>query len=125
MGSVGRFLPPVGSRLRRGIGVVTMGIFLLVLGASVTSVYWAANGQGCGIAVFFVLFGLVLLVGGVVIVVVPRRPRRPLGYNPAVPPPLLPIPGAAPQAPTQVRCRYCEAMSAATLSTCPSCGAPR
>lgn len=115
-----------GSAARPGLGLLVMGMFWIVFGSATLSACGGASGaRTCGGApVAFLVIGLLLFVGGLLLIEFRRRPRASRGYNPAVPPPIVvPDPGVALGLP-KIRCAYCGTMYDSEASTCPACGAP-
>jgi hypothetical protein len=109
----------------RGGGLIALGLFVTLFGAAATNACLSSGGPGCGVALVFALLGIVLILVGFTVVLLGGRARPALGYNPAVPPPLMPIGGGPPGTSGQIRCRYCGSVSDASLPHCPNCGAPR
>jgi len=118
-----------------GVGLLIFGVFLTGVGGFAYSSCTSeptVNGVApdCGGLVGLIVFGVILLVAGVVVVAFSVRPARPVIQqvpDPSVPPPIIQpvvVQQTVEREVVKVRCPFCGNLCEVTAKSCPSCGAP-
>lgn len=123
-----------GPLIGGAIGLILLGLLMSIAGAvgyTACSAQPMINGIGpnCGVALAIVVFGVILLVVGIVVAAIAATGSPRTIYpatNPAVPPPLIQpvvVQQTVVQQTVEVRCRYCGSLNPVTATKCSACGA--